>query len=233
MLVDHLLPIDYRRRQLLKHCHRQGALHTFLETPFPSSKSDYRDVPCTCVDFETTGLDNQKDHILSMGMVDVGPAGVELATATHVIVRSPRQLPAKTVTIHRLTDDMVEQGIPIAQALEKLLERLAGKVLIAHHARIECGFIRQAVHNLYDCSWLAPVIDTQQLALRRLSRYKGHLDPAELRLDSLRQHYHLPAYQAHNALADAIATAELFLAETAEIRGNDPQLALGKLLGRC
>ncbi len=225
--------MNYRRKRALQGCRQHGAMHDYLATGFPPGSLDYRQVTYTCVDLETTGLDIQQDHILSIGMVDIDCNGIDLGSAVHILVNSPRQLPAETVTIHRLTDDMVKQGLPLKQALNQLLERLRGKVLVAHHASIECGFVRQACDRLFQCDWLAPVIDTQQLGLRRLRRQHAQHGPHEARLDSLRQHYHLPSYQAHNALADAIATAELFLAEITEIRGSDSSLALGKLLSRC
>ncbi len=37
--------------------------------------------------------------------------------------------------------------------------------------------------------------------------------PASLRLDASRRRYRLPRYSAHHALTDALATAELFLAQ--------------------
>jgi DNA polymerase-3 subunit epsilon len=233
MLFERLMTLDYRRKRALQTCQQQGAMRDFLATGFPDSSLDFRQVTYTCLDLETTGLDIHHDHILSIGMVDIDSKGIDLGSAEHILVNSPHELPAETVTIHRLTDDMVKQGLPVKQALSKLLDRLRGKVLIAHHASIECGFVRQACNNLFDCDWLVPVIDTQQLGARRLRRRHAHHAPHETRLDSLRQHYRLPAYQAHNALADAIATAELFLAEITEIRGTDSSLALGKLLSRC
>jgi DNA polymerase-3 subunit epsilon len=48
-------------------------------------------------------------------------------------------------------------------------------------------------------------------------------------LHHLRQAYKLPTYQAHNALTDALATAELFLAMASRIAGNHP-LAIKRLL---
>ena len=39
----------------------------------------------------------------------------------------------------------------------------------------------------------------------------------DLRLFNLRPRYNLPRYKAHNALSDAIATAELFMALAAEM----------------
>ena len=42
--------------------------------------------------------------------------------------------------------------------------------------------------------------------------------PDELRLWRARRRYGLPRYRAHDALIDALACAELYLAQTAELR---------------
>jgi DNA polymerase-3 subunit epsilon len=54
------------------------------------------------------------------------------------------------------------------------------------------------------------------VAKRRLDKRDVAYDPSELRLSMLRQRYHLPDHYAHNALNDAIATAELFLAQISD-----------------
>jgi len=45
-----------------------------------------------------------------------------------------------------------------------LLERLAGKVMLVHNARIEQGFINKICQTLYGCDFVIPTIDTQALA---------------------------------------------------------------------
>jgi DNA polymerase-3 subunit epsilon len=52
---------------------------------------------------------------------------------------------------------------------------------------------------------------------------QGAYDPSELRLTALRVKYGLPNHYAHNALNDAIATAELLLAQISE-RNEDISL---------
>lgn len=232
MLPKQLLSLNSRRKRLARRCPPGNPLAEFLATPFPDPRRDYREIDYVALDFETTGLDIASDHILSIGTVSVHGETIDLATADHQLVRTAQALPDETVTIHRLTDDMVANGIAISDALGDLLARLAGKVMIAHHARIECGFIRAACQRLFNADWLMPVIDTQQLALRRLQRGNIAHQPGELRLDKCRANYHLPRHTAHNALADALATAELFLAEAAAITAGKP-LPLRKLQTRC
>jgi DNA polymerase-3 subunit epsilon len=57
------------------------------------------------------------------------------------------------------------------------------------------------------------MIDTLVVAKRRLDKRDIAYDPSALRLANLRKKYHLPNHFAHNALNDAVATAELLLAQ--------------------
>ena len=232
MWPEPFLSPDSRRKRLARRCPPGNPLAGFLATPFPDPRRDYREIDYVALDFETTGLDIASDHILSIGTVSVQGDTIDLASAHHQLVHTPQALPEETVTIHRLTDDMVANGIAISDALGTLLAQLAGKVMIAHHANIECGFIRAACQRLFNADWFMPVIDTQQLALRRLQRGNITHQPGELRLDRCRANYHLPRHTAHNALSDALATAELFLAEVTAITAGKP-LPLRKLLTRC
>ena len=80
---------------------------------------------------------------------------------------------------------------------------------------VEHGFFDQACRRLYGQPLLVRVADTQVLARRALDRGNQSYGGGDLRLAALRSRYHLPRYPAHNALSDALAAAELFLALTA------------------
>jgi DNA polymerase-3 subunit epsilon len=102
--------------------------------------------------------------------------------------------------------------------MTEVLQALAGRVLLAHHVRVEYGFLDRACRRLYGQPLLVRVADTQVLARRALERGNQNYGGGELRLGALRSRYHLPRYPAHNALSDALAAAELFLALTARHR---------------
>lgn len=218
-----LLPLDYRRRQLLKHA-PASPLRDFLATPFPDLSQDYRKADYVALDLETSGLDSGSDQILSIGHITIHQKRIHLDTAQHILLKTTASLQAKNVGIHRLTDDMLTNGQTLSGALHRLLPELAGKVLLAHHAQIEIGFLRAACQQVFNADWLMPVVDTQWLARRRLDRHHAVYQPDTLRLANLREAHHLPRYPAHHALSDALATAELFLAETADMTVSVPPL---------
>lgn len=211
-----LLPYlsDLHRRWRLRTA-PPGPLRDYLTAPFPPPSRDYREVDYLAIDLETTGLDPKRDHILSVGYVLVHRGRIDLGSAHHRLVRTARAIPEASAIIHQITDDEAARGDLLDDVLGDLLADLAGKVMIAHHASVERGFLSTACQEVFGMGLPMPIVDTQALARRTLDRrhlaYKG----SDLRLHALGERYHLPRYAAHNALSDALAAAELFLAQAA------------------
>ena len=196
-------------------------MKSYLSTPFPSGKSRWDEVDIVSLDFETTGLDPSSEQILSYGRVTMEHGLIRLGSAKHVYIRAHKPLSEESVVIHHITDDKADTGRPLEEALPNLLKVLAGKVLLVHFNRIEQSFLNAACQRLYGSPFLIPTIDTLVLAERVLYRRNEPVAPNRLRLFNLRDDFHLPKYKAHNALCDAITTAELFLALEAEITPKD------------
>ncbi|QIK38819.1 3'-5' exonuclease [Caldichromatium japonicum] len=190
-------------------------LRDYLARSFPNPRADYRSVEYLAVDLETTGLDPRKDAILSVGYVALYGPEILLASARHHLVRVDRAIPETSAVIHQITDDQAASGLPLEEVLGELLGALAGRVLIAHHAAIELGFLSAACQRLWGQGLVVRLIDTQLLAQRALDRRQLPYKPADLRLHALASRYNLPRHSAHNALSDAITAAELFLAQAA------------------
>jgi len=206
-----LMGQNARRERLLKQC-QPGHLCDYYQQPFPDKNTRIQDATFAVLDFETTGLDIGNDQIISIGIIKIEKLGIQLNTSWHQIVKTSCDIPQETAVIHQITDDMVADGIELHEAMQALLFRLKGNVLIAHHASIELGFINKICLALYNQKFFMPTIDTQRLAKRQLLRQRDVIKEGTLRLFNLRKKYGLPAYKAHNALSDALATAELFLA---------------------
>ena len=205
---------DARRRWRL-HRTPRGALHDFLSVPFPLPSSDYRSVDYLAIDLETTGLDAQKDHILSIGYVTLHGNRIDLGNARHRLIRTAQAIPEESAIIHQITDDQAAAGEPLEAVMADLLQELAGKVMIAHHASVEQGFLSSACRTVFGAGLLVPIVDTQIIALRTVQRRQVAYKGSDLRLHALGDGYNLPRYDAHNALSDALSAAELFLAQAA------------------
>ena len=211
-LLDRWLGLEARRKRLLAKA-PPGPLRDFLATPFPDPATPLDRTPILAVDFETTGLEPATAHILSVGHVRMDGGEILLSSAHHMVVRSDADLDEENVVIHQITDSHKDAGEPLESVVENLLGALAGRVMLVHFGRIEKDFLTAACKRLYGMAPLLPMIDTLYMAKRRMDMMPAGYDPSELRLFRLREHHGLPRYAAHNALCDAIATAELFLVE--------------------
>ncbi|HHB12910.1 MAG TPA: 3'-5' exonuclease [Chromatiales bacterium] len=200
-----------------------GPLHDYLAVPFPSRNRDLAEVELVVLDLETTGLDPGRDRILSMGWVLIRGLRVVLASAQHHILRVDGPIPEAAAVLHEITDDRAARGAPLESILPQLLQTLAGRVMVAHHARLEQRFLDAACRRDLGGPFLAPTIDTLVLARRVLERRNHTLQSGDLRLFALGRRFGLPAYKAHDALYDALATAELFLALVADIAPRPPR----------
>jgi DNA polymerase-3 subunit epsilon len=117
------------------------------------------------------------------------------------------------VRAHQLLWGEVREGPPLPEVLAEAERRLRGNVLLVHHAAIDVAFLRRDFGRCR-LRWPAPqVVDTVRLLRRLESIARPDLprDSESSNLGRARKGRGLPAYQAHDALTDAIATAELFL----------------------
>ena len=219
-MFHNLFGKNYARKYWLKKT-QSAVMRDFLEQPFISRRNFVKETDIVSLDIETTGLNSKEDRILSIGLVQISQLGIKLDSCWHQFIKSNESIPEKSVVIHNITDDAAAEGITLEDAIAELLKRIKGKVVLVHNSNIEQGFINDACQKLYSTDFVMRVIDTQVLAKRSFDRKNIAYKPGELRLFNLRKIYQLPAYKAHNALLDAIATAELFLAMLPTISAND------------
>ena len=180
------------------------------------------------LDLETDGLDAGKSAIVQVGYVplrlggaaDVLP-GVRLGEARQVLVRGTGSLADDSVVVHGITDARRESGVTLAQALEQTLEAITGRVLVAHCAGVERAFLDAACRTVCGAPFVGATICTLELERRWFPRPRT---ADGLRLGKLRSAHGLPSYPAHDALTDALACAELLLAQVAARRSRGLRL---------
>ncbi len=208
---------ERRRRHGLERA-PEGPVRDFLAVPAPSPRTPLGDLPLLAIDLETTGLDAESDRILSIGFVPVDGREIRLGGAREIVVRAGSgEGVGDSATVHGLTDDVVAAGVPLSDALAATLRALEGRVLLAHHAAIETGFLARACERAFGSRPLFVAVDTVLLGRELLAPGDEDVPPGRLRLDALRSQFGLPRYRAHNALSDALACGELYLALTQEL----------------
>jgi DNA polymerase-3 subunit epsilon len=176
------------------------------------------------LDLETGGLDARRDPILAVGMVPVRGGHLRLGEAYESLVRpGPGEaIHPESVRAHQLVPGDLEAAPRLAEVLAEVDRRLGGGVLLVHHRAVDVAFL-EAAHRRAGARFRRPaVVDTAALLVRAAEKARRATpelpaDRPSLKLSDARAARGLPPYPEHDALADAIATAELFLALRAEL----------------
>ncbi|RCS69984.1 exonuclease domain-containing protein [Vibrio casei] len=171
------------------------------------------------LDFETTGLNPEKDHILSIGTVPMFNSKIDIGMARHVYLNRSEGINSESAVINHIVPEMLEGGHELDQAMDKLFAMMRGKVVLVHGAVVEKQFIDHYVQQKFGIVQL-PVIWIDTLKIEKALTYIQHPESCSYQLSDVREKHHLPVYPAHNALIDAISCAELFLAQLINIFGN-------------
>jgi DNA polymerase-3 subunit epsilon len=204
------------------------AVRAYLEAPLPAARSPWREVTFSVIDLETTGLDPASDEIISFASVTVADAKVQLTDALYEIVRPSRMPDGDTIRIHGLREADLSGAPPLSELLERLLETLTNRAIIAHVAAVERGFLQAALAER-GLELRNPIVDTAAIdrELRRLRREP----PAEhepIGLSAMARELGLPVHRPHHAEGDALTTAQAFIALATHLDVFAPQ-TLGSL----
>lgn len=184
-------------------------LRAYAMADWPKRSEPARQARFLALDFELDGL-KEDSHLLQAGWVPFTAEGIDLGGARAFDIRSGKRLDDAAVTIHGIGEQRAREGAPLADVIAALLGDMAGALIVAHGASIERGALQGVVRKLYGAA--LPVRAVCTLSIER------HLSPrlngaGPYRLGAARCRHGLPAYDAHDALTDALAAAELFLAQ--------------------
>jgi DNA polymerase III subunit epsilon len=224
-----LFGVDLRREWYLIRM-PDGPMKDYYRKPIPWPETDYRELEYLCIDLELTGLNPLTDEILSVGFAPIVKGNIVLAESAHYLVRPSVALPGESVVVHGLMDDRLAEAEPLENVLPHVLLALSGRVLLAHHAPIEINFLNRACERIYGYPLLTRAVDTLDIEKRIRQQRNQPLDGGVLRLAKAREGYNLPRYRAHNALVDAVASGELFLAQAAHKNTKNEILMLRELM---
>ena len=165
------------------------------------------------LDFELDGL-AKNAHLLQAGWVPFSGQIIALDGARSFDIRSNKQLDDTAVTIHGIGEERAAKGERLRVVVEHIIDALAGRLLVAHSAGIEQHALQRVVKQLFGVHLPLRLSCTLTLERTLNPRLVGN---GPYRLGACRKRYGLPDYSAHDALTDAIAAAELFVAQTSHL----------------
>lgn len=154
------------------------------------------------LDVETTGLDpNSGDKICEIAVVKTldGQIADEFVT----LINPGRNIPERAVSIHGITQTMVNRAPLFRDIANDLLDFLNDTVVVAHNARFDLEFLKVELRNLNISLPEYRIIDTLNIA-RRYYTFPSNS------LGDIARYIGLPLDQQHRALADVTTTKDIF-----------------------
>lgn len=153
-----------------------------------------------CLDLETTGLNPKTDRIIEIGAVRFEQGKQTGVFETFV---NPGRLLAEEITeLTGIADFDLTDAPDIQDVLPGFLKFAGDLPLLGHSVLFDFSFIKKAAVN-QRLTFEREGIDTLKIARKYLQELPSRS------LGSLCAYYEIP-HQAHRALADAKATAELY-----------------------
>ena len=156
------------------------------------------------VDVETTGGSYGRGHRMTeIAIYEVRGGVVE--DEYRSLVNPGRNIPRHIAVLTGISNDMVSSAPFFDHIAADVLERLEGRIFVAHNARFDWGWVSR---QLAEAVGEVPTVErlcTVQMARRLLPRLRRR------NLDAVARHYGIDVADRHRAHGDALATARILI----------------------
>lgn len=159
------------------------------------------------VDVETTGLNLMTDTLISIGAVGVVNGRIALGDSFNVVLQQRESSRKDNILVHGISGSAQLEGLPPTDSLLSFLEYLGKDPLVAFHVAFDETMICRAMHQYLGLSFRHTWLD---LAYVMPAIYPD-LMHSHRALDDWAGHFEIRNEDRHNALADALVTAQLLL----------------------
>ena len=146
------------------------------------------------LDLETTGASADRDRITEIGLLEVVDG--KLVGEWSTLIDPGHAIPAVITSLTGITNEMVAGAPTFAEIGPGLLERLEGRLLVAHNARFDYAFLRAEFRRI-GIRFRARVLCTVRLSRALFPEHRHH------NLDSIIERFGLSCAARHRALGDA------------------------------
>ena len=159
------------------------------------------------VDVETGGLNPREDPLLSIGAVEILNGQINLGTGYETRLKQASATSHDNILVHGLTDSQQLSGLPAREALLGYAEFAAGSPRVAFHAAFDRDALNTAFEN--ELGWMPPFkwLDAAVIAPLLFPQHAANCRHLDEWLETLR----IANFSRHSAVADAAATAQLWL----------------------
>lgn len=151
--------------------------------------------PHVILDLETTGLSPKLNRIIEIAILDLS---YDIPEEWSSLVKPKVSIPSEITWLTGIDDNTVKKAPTFSSIAEAVFERLKGKVVIAHNAKFDYGFLKEEFARtgvVYESRTLC----TLELSRQLYTQHKSHS------LGSIIERNGFKLESRHRALDDARA----------------------------
>jgi len=184
---------------------QRDRLRTWREIPEPDLDLAMPLLRVIVVDVEASGLNLFRDRLIAIGAIGIRDSRIDYADNFHVVLRQQNASEDANILVHGIGGTEQTGGEPPVEALLGFLEFCGKAPLVGYHSPFDEIMLDKAMRRhlglaferaWLDLSWLAPALLPERAkACKSLDAWLDAFDIVNLK--------------RHDALADALATAQL------------------------
>ncbi len=166
------------------------------------------------LDCETTGLNVNKDQIISIGAVRIVGNTLMTSERLDLLVKPDKEVSAESVKIHRLRELDVANGLDPEVAAAKLMNFIGSRPIVGYYLEFDIAMLHKVTWLMIGQRLPQSKIEVSALYYE----YKNAQLPVsergrmiDLRFDTIMKDLGLPVRDAHDALNDAVMTGIAFI----------------------
>ncbi len=184
---------------------QQQCLASWKSLPNADLNTPINEARFVVIDVETSGLNLMEDRLISIGAVAMVEGKIVLSDSFYVILQQQAVSKKENILLHGIGTSAQLEGQPSADGLLAFLDYLKKSPIVAFHVSFDKTMIQRALYEYLGFSFKHPWLD--------LAYVMPGLNPSMERnchsLDDWTGCFGISIVERHNALADALATAQL------------------------
>lgn len=190
--------------------HLRAAVAEYRSLTHPPDDTRLAEIRLVIVDVETSGLDPYRDRLISLGAVGLSHRLVQFEDSFKVVLRQPHASSEQNIVVHGIDGTTQLAGTDPADALVAWLAFSRAAPLVGFHAAFDRVMLARAMQQALG---IEPTNSWFDVATLLPALFPAHRASS---LDEWAKLFFIENRARHDALSDAVATAQLLQVALAE-----------------
>jgi DNA polymerase-3 subunit epsilon len=163
------------------------------------------------VDCETTGLDRQRDEIISIGAVKIRGSQILTSERLELVVKPSGIIKSESIRVHQLRHQDVQDGMEPQEAIVRFLQFAGSRPLVGYYLEFDVAMLNRLTRPLLGIPLPQPKIEVSGLYYDWKAPKTQGMQNVDLHFSTIMKELELPERSAHDAFNDALMAAMMFI----------------------